>query len=628
MIVDVNELTIIEIIVSLVIICFTSVQIYLHFCSSDSSNASLDDVWKPSEEELFSDDIVDVPSSEAVGLIPLSTLKPHFEQLDTPMNNTQQELQSIPLKFRKKFKFSYHNAITKKNVVLLCEKYIAKGGFAHVFSASEVLQNTEPTATTSNDSLGKVFAVKISFSKNDKEMERLDARHKAGNSWIQGAIHPNLVTVVGWTTDELDENGVSFLAPGMKKIAPYGFIVLELGHLGDVLDSYMVNAFRPKDQEELGPKPFSEKFLKRIAKDLLHGIYFMHSHGIIHRDLKPENLVIDCYGHIKVTDWGLILPTASKKRRDQENLMTVESINDKGLGTNGYRSPEMYFDHQNGMYLVDEKINPNEFQDIWSAGATLLVIQTACPLEQMYGGKNRDGDPRYHDINFTEKCVHHENENDMNNNHVKKFYYNWLKSWNSYETGAYKWPISKDMEDFYNQIFSVQFPSKRNKTPFSSNLRKSAKELLQHKWLQYGIANDIEFAEELVNRNVKRVMEGLQLAPKHSYLLCLHEEKAHFFACLIGSAYKKKYSTNANWKDEYINEFIITLGFKRFLFLAATATKNRRKYQYTFRNIDEWLNFCDKSINQSEKYLLACSLKYIGVDDCQWVYKHCLPSKK
>lgn len=58
-----------------------------------------------------------------------------------------------------------------------------------------------------------------------------------------------------------------------------------------------------------------EKHLKRLARDLLLGIAFMHKHGIVHRDIKAENLVIDCYGNVKLTDWGLILPTVSKKDR-------------------------------------------------------------------------------------------------------------------------------------------------------------------------------------------------------------------------------------------------------------------------------------------------------------------------
>ncbi|MEE6507214.1 hypothetical protein FKM82_024660 [Ascaphus truei] len=36
-------------------------------------------------------------------------------------------------------------------------------------------------------------------------------------------------------------------------------------------------------------------------------IQFLHSTGIIHRDLKPENILKDSVGHLKMTDFGLVI---------------------------------------------------------------------------------------------------------------------------------------------------------------------------------------------------------------------------------------------------------------------------------------------------------------------------------
>ncbi|KAJ1979046.1 hypothetical protein H4R34_002980 [Dimargaris verticillata] len=40
-------------------------------------------------------------------------------------------------------------------------------------------------------------------------------------------------------------------------------------------------------------------------KQLIHGVAHMHSMGVAHRDIKPENLLLDAYGHVKVTDFGV-----------------------------------------------------------------------------------------------------------------------------------------------------------------------------------------------------------------------------------------------------------------------------------------------------------------------------------
>ncbi|GAV49892.1 hypothetical protein ZYGR_0S00240 [Zygosaccharomyces rouxii] len=48
-----------------------------------------------------------------------------------------------------------------------------------------------------------------------------------------------------------------------------------------------------------------EEWTKQYISEVIMGVDDMHQNGIIHHDLKPENLLIDCRGHVKLTDFGL-----------------------------------------------------------------------------------------------------------------------------------------------------------------------------------------------------------------------------------------------------------------------------------------------------------------------------------
>lgn len=50
---------------------------------------------------------------------------------------------------------------------------------------------------------------------------------------------------------------------------------------------------------------FNEARTKFYAAEIILALDCLHKNGIIYRDLKPENVILDQFGHLKLTDFGL-----------------------------------------------------------------------------------------------------------------------------------------------------------------------------------------------------------------------------------------------------------------------------------------------------------------------------------
>ncbi|MGD2040261.1 MAG: protein kinase, partial [Anaerolineae bacterium] len=85
------------------------------------------------------------------------------------------------------------------------------------------------------------------------------------------------------------------------------FIVCELVE-GETLHTY-----RPHNLAEL----------LAISRQVCAALEHAHSHGIVHRDLKPENILITAEGTVKLSDFGLARPVASRITSDGAITGTV-----------------------------------------------------------------------------------------------------------------------------------------------------------------------------------------------------------------------------------------------------------------------------------------------------------------
>ena len=97
--------------------------------------------------------------------------------------------------------------------------------------------------------------------------------------------------------------------------------------------------------------------IKKLMKQILQGMSYVHSKGISHRDLKPENILKDDNGVIKICDFG------SAKILD-------ERLNTPYIVSRYYRAPELIL----GCSDYTQKI------DIWAIGCIFAEFMTLRPL--------------------------------------------------------------------------------------------------------------------------------------------------------------------------------------------------------------------------------------------------------
>ncbi|XP_031729551.1 serine/threonine-protein kinase 17A isoform X1 [Anarrhichthys ocellatus] len=124
-------------------------------------------------------------------------------------------------------------------------------------------------------------------------------------------------------------------------------LVLEFAAGGEIFNQCV------SDEED---EAFSEEDVKRLMRQILEGVSFLHQNNVVHLDLKPQNVLLTSsspLGDIKIVDFGL-----SRMVSSHQELREI-------MGTPEYVAPEI---------LNYEPISTAT--DMWSAGVLAYVMLT------------------------------------------------------------------------------------------------------------------------------------------------------------------------------------------------------------------------------------------------------------
>ncbi len=204
------------------------------------------------------------------------------------------------------------------DVIIDRNKCIGEGGFGKAYIAN--WRGTQIVAKVSNQSLSEDDKTQLI-----QEFEQMTKLH-----------HPNVVQLLGYVKE------------------PF-IILIEYLSNGN-LEQYISKSKLSNHKKII------------ICNDILKAIAYMHNRKpqyLIHRDIKRTNILVNTYGKVKITDFGLsrMLYEKNIENKSQSNLTLDNSDLTQNVGTYRYMAPELILGNS-----YKEKI------DIWSCGIVFFEL--------------------------------------------------------------------------------------------------------------------------------------------------------------------------------------------------------------------------------------------------------------
>src|SRR6266487_6363041 len=207
----------------------------------------------------------------------------------------------------------------------ILEKLLGYGGSSAVFLAQSNLTNEKVAV--------KVF---LPRSTMDKQMQRNFYHRFLREAQAASELdHPNILSIYAYG----EHHGLPYI------VMPY--------MTGGTLSEYVAK-YGPLSLRE------AQKYLEQISSAL----DYAHENGRVHCDVKPANILLDGWGHIVLSDFGIVRLMQSDAEDQEQSMKSSETL----MGTPDYISPEQ---------ALGEPLDGRS--DVYSLAVTLFFLLAGRP---------------------------------------------------------------------------------------------------------------------------------------------------------------------------------------------------------------------------------------------------------